>query len=335
MRPHILPYYFPTTVVLIDDNQRFLENFSLQLDESLAVRCFTSATIALEHINAEATKVHLDQRCLSQAGINNQAEQSVVRLDLTMLENEISNRDRFSDIAVVIVDYDMPEMSGLELCEKIRSPRIKKILLTGVADEKIAVQAFNDGVIDRFLMKNDQDINRKIHHAISQCQRKYFSEISAVIENMLRLKAPDFIYADAFIDYFFSLQLHYSFVEYYYVEDPRGFLLVSDDGTLRRLLVFSHRELEQALFRLKRLGAPEAIIRAVASGKSLPWLWSTPDEMAPDEHFDWRDYLYPATKVGGDSDWHCAVIEDPPVDIAYDASDASYSSYLEHLDQPK
>ena len=37
MRPYILPYYFPTTVVLIDDNQRFLENFSLQLNEDLAV----------------------------------------------------------------------------------------------------------------------------------------------------------------------------------------------------------------------------------------------------------------------------------------------------------
>lgn len=335
MRPYILPYYFPTTVVLIDDNQRFLENFSLQLNEDLAVRCFNSATQALDHINIEATKVHLDQRCLSRHGDNPAPDDRVVRLDLTMLESEISNRDRFRDISVVIVDYDMPEMSGLDFCDRIRNPRIKKILLTGVADEKIAVQAFNDGTIDRFLMKSDPDIHRKIHHAIAQSQRRYFSEISSVIENMLRLESPKFLYADAFIDYFFSLQMLYSFVEYYYVEDPRGFLLVSNDGTLRRLMVMNDAELEQTLFRLKALNTPASVLRTVASGASLPWLWTTPDEMAPDEPFYWQDYLYPATRVGGEQGWWCAVIDNPPVDIAYDSSEASYSSYLEYLDAEK
>ena len=335
INPSILPYYYPTTVVLVDDNQRFLENFTLHLDENLAHLCFSSANQALDHINHQASKVHLDQRCFSYYRDARSASEDVLRLDLTLIEREISDPARFRDISVVIVDYDMPEMTGLKLCESIRDRRIKKILLTGVADEKIAVQAFNDGVIDRFLMKSDPAITEKINQTIIDCQRKYFSEVSAMIQSTLALKSPEFIYNDEFIDYFFALRKKFSFVEYYYVEDPAGFILVSDNGDLQRLLVYSEADLQQLIFSVNRHKPPSSFVRQVSSGKSVPWLWESPEDLGPDEEFVWSDYLYPASRVGTSSSWHCALIHNPPADIEYDSNQSSYEAYLALLDRER
>ncbi|MBQ0754624.1 MAG: response regulator [Gammaproteobacteria bacterium] len=333
IKASILPYYYPTTVVLVDDNQRFLDNFTLHLDENLANICFSSANEALNHINDSALKVHLDQRCFSYYRDAQTANEDILRLDLTLIEREISDPSRFQDISVVIVDYDMPEMNGLDFCQKIRDRRVKKILLTGVADEKIAVAAFNNGIIDRFLMKSDPAITEKINQTIADCQRKYFSEVSALIQSLLALKSPEFIYNEDFIDYFFSIQKSHSFVEYYYVEDPSGFILVSDSGELSRLIIFSEAELQQYLFSIKKHKPPTSFIQKVSSGKFIPWLWETPEETEEDEPFVWEDYLYSATKLGGQEKWFCALIPNPPADIEYDSETSSYEVYLNKLDE--
>lgn len=334
MKRSILPYYYPTTIVLVDDNQRFLENFTLHLDENLAYICFSSAKQALSLINTQTTKVHLDQRCVSYyRDAQDSSDEDVLRLDLTLIEREISNPGRFKDISVVIVDYDMPEMTGLRFCQQIQDPRIKKVLLTGVADEKIAVQAFNEGLIDRFLMKSDPGITQKINQIIYDSQGKYFTEVSSLIQSTLALKSPDFLYDEAFVEYFFALKKQYSVVEYYYVEDPSGFLLVSDQGELRRLIVYSESEMQKMAFGLRRFDPPSDFLRAVSSGKAVPWLWEAPEDVSPSEDFVWDDYLHPAVRVQGRQPWLCAVVDNPPADIEYDRETSSFNAYLTTLDE--
>jgi response regulator RpfG family c-di-GMP phosphodiesterase len=60
-----------------------------------------------------------------------------------------------SDLALVVSDYHMPGMNGIELLEKVResSPDITRILLTGGADLGMALDAVNRGNIFRFLVK--------------------------------------------------------------------------------------------------------------------------------------------------------------------------------------
>jgi CheY-like chemotaxis protein len=67
----------------------------------------------------------------------------------------IYNPRRYEEISTVIVDYDMPSMKGLEFCEKLQNPYIRKILYTGVAGEGLAIEAFNKGLIDGYIRKGD------------------------------------------------------------------------------------------------------------------------------------------------------------------------------------
>jgi response regulator RpfG family c-di-GMP phosphodiesterase len=59
------------------------------------------------------------------------------------------------DMAVVISDFHMPGMNGIDLLVKIRelSPDTTRILLTGAADLDMALNAVNKGNVFRFLLK--------------------------------------------------------------------------------------------------------------------------------------------------------------------------------------
>jgi two-component system response regulator HupR/HoxA len=59
------------------------------------------------------------------------------------------------EIALVIADQVMPEMSGVEFLEKVaeRQPRTIRMLLTGYADMPALVRAINDGRIYRYIQK--------------------------------------------------------------------------------------------------------------------------------------------------------------------------------------
>ncbi|HVH06569.1 MAG TPA: sigma-54 dependent transcriptional regulator [Myxococcota bacterium] len=59
------------------------------------------------------------------------------------------------DVALVIVDQVMPDMSGVEFLEKVveRRPHTVRMMLTGYADITSIVRAINDGRIYRYIQK--------------------------------------------------------------------------------------------------------------------------------------------------------------------------------------
>ena len=59
------------------------------------------------------------------------------------------------DIAVVISDYRMPGMDGVEFLQRVKrySPDIQRVMLTGHADSKAVERAVNESEIHRFLNK--------------------------------------------------------------------------------------------------------------------------------------------------------------------------------------
>ena len=62
---------------------------------------------------------------------------------------------RTNPVDVVISDYEMPGMDGLELLQRVRlhDPRVLRVLLTGRADLQVAMRALNEGAVNRMLLK--------------------------------------------------------------------------------------------------------------------------------------------------------------------------------------
>lgn len=66
-------------------------------------------------------------------------------------------------VDVVVSDYNMPRMNGLEMLTQVRMmhPDVVRILLTARADVQLAVRALNEGSVHRFLLKPWDHIDLK------------------------------------------------------------------------------------------------------------------------------------------------------------------------------
>lgn len=76
-------------------------------------------------------------------------------------------RDRA--VNVVISDNNMPGMSGVELCKRMRNeyPNVLRIMLTGDTDPDLAMRAINEAEVYRFIRKpwNNQDVRTIVRMA--------------------------------------------------------------------------------------------------------------------------------------------------------------------------
>ena len=118
MKLHGVPtYYFPTTAIFVDDSNDFLMNFSLQFDPKLSYRLYDSPLDALRYINDEDELPELNQRCFSEYadGTRCPITNHTINVDIGAIHREIYNAKRFAVASVIVVDFAMPSMNGLEI----------------------------------------------------------------------------------------------------------------------------------------------------------------------------------------------------------------------------
>ena len=229
-----------------------------------------------------------------------------MNVDIPKIRTRLQDKHRFKTPTIIIVDHDMPEMSGLEFCQKLNDYPIKKIMLTGAADHKLAVQAFNDGIIHKFIAKDDPNVFEVIDQAVFALQQDYFSELSAQITKNITTTTFSFLSNKAFQDFFADFIKKNHIIEFYLIDPIGSFLLVNHKGERLRLVVQSDQEIENYCQTAEDHNAPEAILQALTSKEKLLCLFSEEDFNQPIEK--WADYLYSTQKIAGIGSGYYAVI---------------------------
>lgn len=333
MKPHhIHPIYFPTTTIFVDDSQPFLENLSLQLDPQLAYSLFHSPSKALEFINSQNRGKPFSRDYFSRYADRDDvsANNCVVDIDVDKIHREVYNQARFAESSVIVVDYVMPEMSGLDFCRNVKLPGVKKILLTGKADENLAVRAFNEGLIDRFITKNDSDALATLNRLIIELQDEYFTELGAPLANILATGAYGFLHDPAIAEVFNQLRKDRGIVEHYLCCNPEGMLMVNRSGVTSLLIVCLPDDLQAYYEIALDQAAPSELLDALTSRKFIPYFWET------NGHYDaalddWQSMLHPAREVAGQKRYFYTTVDLPPPFLA--SAILPHRDYLTQLDQ--
>ena len=144
----------------------------------------------------------------------------LLRLQLSELRSMVDDLSRHQRVSVAVVDFDMPKMTGVEFCRAIRDLPVKTILLTGKAGLETAIAAFNEGVIDCFLQKQDANVSARCAARSSACRHEYFAEISEPIKCALALQKPCFFSDPSFIALFNEVSEKNEVVEHYVCASP-------------------------------------------------------------------------------------------------------------------
>ncbi len=327
MTPYLPAFRHPTTVVIVDDNPSFLANIGLQLDPQLALRRFVSPIDGLVCING-ASAFDPTGRFLStyrqRDDLN--TREHVIALGLDGILQEARNPSRFARTSVAVVDYAMPEINGLEFCAAMKDPMIGKVLLTGKADERVAVKAFNQGLINRFIRKQDPDAIEQLATAIAELQRDYFARLERTISEVLAVGAYGFLRNSSFVAVVERLLQQKHIVEHYLVSKPQGLVMLDALGNTWRLVVMDPDALRSQVEIATELDAPDALVRQLASGRCLPYFWRSGGEYSPLET-DWQANLHPAEVCG---DLRYTLVPNPP-GIALDGI-IPYARFLDQID---
>lgn len=327
--------YFPTTALFLDDRESFLHSLTLNLAENLSCKMYTKPEDALRTIFQEHSNY---RQSAWLANVSNEATYNfteehahlVVDVNIADIHKEIYSAARFKEISVIVVDYAMPSMSGLEFSQLIRELDknfIKILMITGEADDEVAVKAFNDGIIDRFIKKNISTFDLELNSAIDDLQRSYFRSLSRSVTNNLATNPNCALNDQTFIDFFEDFCLKEKICEYYLVDEHGSFLLLDAMGNPSWLVVKSNNAMDYYNTIAKDNGAPKNIQSALTNRERIPFFFTQQDMEVPVTQ--WENYLHPAQKfTGHTNEYYYATVKG--VDV-YDVQPRKILSYKQHL----
>lgn len=236
--------YHPTTLVLVDDDPEFLTTLTLTLSSQFKCHMFTvpkKAEQFLTHHHApfqsmKSRFLNIDYQDLGRFSVN---------IEIAQIHQEVWNRQRFSRTAILIVDYDMPSMNGLELIRRLKSSLpIKAILLTGEADQQTAITAFNHGEIDRFVSKSAADCNERTIQYIYQLQWEYFRSLSNAVLEPLIAEGSHPLQDVHFQALFQRIMREQKIIEFYLLDESASFIMLNTQGQPTWLLVRTEVDME-------------------------------------------------------------------------------------------
>jgi len=226
---------FPTTLLVLDDDQELLENIQYVLLDKYKCKCVCISDQNAAHNilskNSGWTKSLLEKG-VSQVFSEDEPDPSVisVSLNVSLLKKQISNLERFKHIAIAIVDYDMPKKNGLEFIRELNDPQLKVIMLTGKATPDTVIKAFNDKEIQRYVSKGEPDYLKKVFQYINELQTEFFLDFSKFILDSLKESQNKIFQNKSFIDLFNKIVRENEIVEYYLLDESGSFLMLDAAG---------------------------------------------------------------------------------------------------------
>jgi CheY-like chemotaxis protein len=158
-------FHRPGTVVFLDDDPDYLEMLALVLPRQWHLRLFLRPPEAIAHLLREPPFWDADAWNQQQLVENWRDGKPLIP---QILGYWSKYTERYALSRVCVVDYSMPGMDGLQTLAELGDWPGSRVLLTGQADEQVAVRAFNRGLIDQFIPKQTPDISRRLIEAVER-----------------------------------------------------------------------------------------------------------------------------------------------------------------------
>lgn len=326
----LLPIYqHPVLVVLIDDSQSYLDSVTFQLDSSLICKTFTDIQTAIDwikgayqHYQADATHpIHVsyddETLCL---------ERRNAAIDLNEIYYAVLNKQRFDIPAVLVVDYAMPQMNGVELCEVLQHIPCKKILLTGQADEKVAVDAFNNKLIDQYIKKNDPIAFNRLELAINTLKKGFFTEQTSTLKDLLTRHTYTFLADAAIAALVEQLYQDYGFVEHYLFPNPSGILFIDVNGKAKLMVIETEVSLMAHYEMAQHQNAPLELLTALKTHQLVPFFSDSNGVYDSSMYTKWMIYCKPSQICMGTQNYYWSIFEFP--EHYLDGDIYSYAEFL-------
>jgi CheY-like chemotaxis protein len=327
----MLPYYHPTTIILLDDDHAFLRSLSFSaIGDMLHVK-FTRPDEALAFVHAQHRLLPRFETFVSSydRSINVDVAHGdrLLRLRSGTVAALARNDKRFAVNSVVVVDYDMPAMNGLQFCRAIGNLPLRKLLLTGKAGTDVGVKALNDGIIDGYFVKQDAGLIDTLGAGIANQKQAFFTEITRPLLATLCLDDMSFLQDAAVADELAALWKDDGAVEYYSCCEPPGVLMVAADGMAKLVVVYDDSAIQAHAEIAREADAPKELVELLERRAIVPVF---PNNSYYSEQLSrsWRQNVWPNNRLDGARLWHVGVVTSGDVHAALTQGCKPLLSYM-------
>lgn len=307
--------YYPTTTILIDDNENFLNQISNFLKtKNFPCVIYNDPKKALHYINEEYQSNPFANRCINVDPDRNLDSFSML-FDYRKIHHEIYNPQRYQQISVIVVDYAMPAQDGLSVCKQVKDELALKLLLTGEVGSTFAVKAFNEGAINKFIRKGATDLPEIFIENLQDLQHKYFLNLSEAIltkvKSDLFKQSPVCLNDPAFIAVFTKIFEDNQIVEYYLLDEHGSFLMLDSEGNPSWLIVKNEQDMQSVVEQANDQHAQGDILDALTNRAVIPYFHTEDDwEIGYDED-EVKRCLHPASKLVGKQMYYYSYVKHP------------------------
>lgn len=157
----------PGTLVFLDDDADYLEMLALVLPRKWHARLFLEPRECIRQLQKEMPFWEADAWNQQQLVDHWRAGRPLVP---QILEYWARHTERFSLTRVCVVDFSMPSMDGLQALGELGDWPGARVLLTGQADDQMAIDAFNAGLIQQFIPKQTADLGVRLVDVVERLQ---------------------------------------------------------------------------------------------------------------------------------------------------------------------
>lgn len=309
----MISYYFhPTQVILLDDDDIFLA----LLADNLSITNFTYKLLndpldALTYIRTHTTYTPWINKYIKKLDPISFGS-TILQMNFSETYQEIFNIERFNTTSIVVADYNMPRMNGIELFRQIKNQNIKKILLTGEADESVAVDAFNEGIIDGYIQKHSFNLQKVLINQLNTLGTKFFLEKTKYFLDPIGEinNYPSAIFSGEFNDYFNKIIQKNKIVEYYLFEKVGSFLMLDKNGKTYTLYTQNEDQAESFYLEIQALDdyivSPKLKQKIKDRKKIFCYNISHNKVLPPSEQ--WVEYYQDCEQIGTENRFYCAFI---------------------------
>ena len=175
--------------------------------------------------------------------------------------------ERYKLTRVCVVDYQMPQMDGLQTLSELHGWPGHRVMMTG-SIENLAPAAFNAGLIDHFVPKQASDFRKCLVAAIEPLLEKPDPRYSQIWQSTLAPAQVEILRDKSICDDLYCF-VATNFVEYMLIGDPFGVIGVDEAGVVTWLQLEPASELEALAKLAAAHGACAEEVQKIQAGQSL------------------------------------------------------------------
>ncbi len=294
-------YRRPGGVAFLDDDPAFLDMLGLVLPEHWHVRFFLQPHDCINALQQEPSLWEMDAWKMQSIAYEARDGRSPLT---SMLNYWKSDTERYRLTRVCMVDYYMPAMNGIKVLDELCLWAGTRVLLTGQADESIAVTAFNQGLIDRFVTKQSPNMAKLLSDIVTQSMDASHSRHEQIWRSTLTPQHIAWLNTPSIGKHLNELLKGVDCVEHVVIGKPFGILMLNAAGQAFWLQLESMEGLAELaeLARSQDMRAED--VAAIQAGSKMPNL-----ELSQALGLPHAVQLRDAVILGGDSNLHAALFE--------------------------